>query len=338
MQKLNINSAQLFKLLFIFVFWGMWLAFPFLISVDNEGLRKYMIKMIPINLSLIPLFFINTEILINKVLTKKGIGYYVSALLIMMAIFLIAHVILKPILVEGSNRHSWDWFRTFLSILTVTAVSTGYGLINYFIKQENLKKEEFEERKKSEVSFLRSQISPHFIFNTLNSIVYLIRSKSPNAEDVTIKLSEIMQFMLYNSNENFIPLEKELKYLNNYIELQKIRFGEDIHIDYSQKGEPFGLVIEPMLIIPFVENAFKHGTGALIEPYIGIEIEILNKILKLKVKNKHEVNKETNGDKHGIGLVNVKRRLDLLYPKKHLLKIESNDEFYLVDLEITLTP
>jgi LytS/YehU family sensor histidine kinase len=226
---------------------------------------------------------------------------------------------------------------TFLFVAFVTAVSTGYGLVNYLSQQEEDRKQERQERLQSELAFLRSQISPHFIFNILNSIVYLIRSKSSElAESVTIKLSELMRYMLYESDNTQIPIGREIQYLTNYVELQKIRFEEDVRINLSVSSENESSLIEPMLMIPFVENAFKHGVGMITDPEIDIQLHCSSTTLHFKVKNKTAgvALQEDKDHSSGIGIKNVRRRLELLYPEAHKLTIHETGEWYEVELQL----
>ena len=208
--------------------------------------------------------------------------------------------------------------------------------MNYVVTQEKQQQEKQKERLQSELSFLRSQISPHFIFNILNSIVYLIRTKSDAAEPVTLKLSELMRYMLYESENAQIPLEKEVSYLGNYIELQKVRFEEDVKIELNTEGGATTQNIEPMLLIPFVENAFKHGVGMVIDPTIDIDLKISENALSFSVKNK--IAPETAIEKDsssGIGLKNVQRRLELLYPNAHELIIKKENGWFEVTLNLS---
>ena len=191
---------------------------------------------------------------------------------------------------------------------------------------------------KAELSFLRSQISPHFIFNILNSIVYLIRTKaSEQAEDVTMRLSSLMRYMLSDSDQTMVPLTNELAYLENYIDLQKMRFDGNVDFDFQVKGNADGHMIEPMLLIPFVENAVKHGVGLVDKPFIQVILETTEHGLHFLVKNKKGKEEQVFKDpSSGIGLKNVRRRLELLYPKKHALTIQEDDVNFSVDLQLTL--
>ena len=335
----HITTDKLFRLIFHLVFWTVWIFFPIVNAGDNEGFRRFYWAIFPVTLTNIPLFLLNSEWLIPNVFRRKGLPGYLLALFALIAAFFILHLAMKEWLVPSDlvHRH-WDVFWAMVPVLFLTAISTGYGFIVYLLQQEKARQEEQQERLRSELSFLRSQISPHFIFNILNSIVYLIRSKSAQAEPVTIKLSELMRYMLYESGDAQVPLDKEVEYLKNYVELQKIRFGEDVDIRLQTEGNPGSQVIEPMLMIPFVENAFKHGVGMIPSPVIDISLKINEKGLLFSVKNK--ITPETAAEKDsnsGIGLRNVRRRLELLYPQSHTFEISENDEWFTVNLNLHLS-
>lgn len=335
----NVNLANnvLLRTLFLMVFWGTWFLLPFLNGASDDRFIRFHLSMMPVNLTLIPLFFLNSEVLIPKILIRKNAGLYFLSIIILTAIYLFLHSILKEAFLDPKIYRGFNFSRTFYPILTIIGVSSGYGLIEFLAQQEKKREEEKQERLKSELSFLRSQISPHFIFNVLNSIVYLIRSKSSQAEEMTIKLSEIMQYMLYTSPEDKVPLDKEISYLKNYIHLQEARFGEDVEIDFKIDGDPSMYHIEPMLIIPFVENAFKHGVGRIDQPQIGIYIHLHDNQMDLEVKNKFDANFPYYKSQEGIGLKNVKRRLELLYPSSHTLKIGATDQWFIAELNLSFT-
>jgi two-component system, LytTR family, sensor kinase len=270
-------------------------------------------------------------------LVKKNITIYILSLTAVLIFFILLHNFVF-IRFSPFNEHQHSGLKpskgTFALIL-VAAISTVYGLLNYVVSQEKQQQEKQKERLQSELSFLRSQISPHFIFNILNSIVYLIRTKSVAAEPVTLKLSELMRYMLYESENAQIPLEKEVSYLKNYIELQKVRFEEDVEILLNTEGAATTQQIEPMLLIPFVENAFKHGVGMVLNPIIAIDLKTTENNLLFSVKNK--IAPETALEKDsgsGIGLKNVQRRLELLYPKTHDLSIKNENGWFEVTLNL----
>ena len=210
------------------------------------------------------------------------------------------------------------------------------GIVNR-IRFEKLEKERKAERLASELKFLRSQVSPHFLFNVLTNLVSLARQKSELMEPSLIKLSDLLRYMLYETNEEKFSVTREIHYLENYIELQQLRFGEDVEVELKiQNNEP-RCTIEPMLLIPFVENAFKHGIGMVKNPFIKISIEVKDQQLFFKVSNNYSPENSSKDKSSGIGLANVKNRLNLLYPGKYRLLINDKAEIYTVELNFELT-
>ena len=199
-------------------------------------------------------------------------------------------------------------------------------------------KEKETENLKTELSFLRSQVSPHFMFNVLNNMVALARKKSDELEPSLIKLSSLLRYMLYETDESKVLVEKEVGYLQSYIDLQQQRFGNKVIINTNFGKIENGYTIEPMLLIPFVENAFKHGTGLIPDAQINIDLTVQNHQLNFSVQNRY-VNGETFEVKDktsGIGLNNVKRRLNLLYSNNHTLKIDKTDGWFTILLQLNL--
>ncbi|TRX35398.1 sensor histidine kinase [Flavobacterium restrictum] len=188
-----------------------------------------------------------------------------------------------------------------------------------------------KDKMKSEISFLKAQINPHFLFNTLNSIYALAIKKSDKTADAVVQLSELMRYIITNANDDVIALEKEINYINNFIELQKTRLGNTVTIDYSMQGATFGKAITPLILISFIENAFKHGVNPNENSKIGIRITIVGDYLTLFVSNYKVDNLESDS---GIGLQNTIERLSLLYPKNHVLTIDDNPDNYTINLTL----
>jgi two-component system LytT family sensor kinase len=331
------NNTQIFyKILFQVFVWAIWIGYPIInADYDNPSSILFLQMLLVVRLVEIPLFYLIVHYLIPKVFRKHGITYY----LIILAILCIAYIYLESFIkvwVNPDYKNAYTFF-IFFPVIFVAALGTGYGLVTAFVEEENAHREESQERLRSELSFLRSQISPHFIFNVLNSIVYLIRSKSDQAEDVTIQLSELIRYMLYETDTKQVPVSKEVEYLKNYIELQKVRYGDDVEINVNITGNDSSLTIEPMLLIPFVENAFKHGVGMVRHPKIDINLSYDLSNLTFEVKN--PIGPETIDEKDGssgIGLKNVSRRLELLYKEKHELEIINDGKQFLTKLSLNL--
>ncbi|SJZ50655.1 Histidine kinase [Chitinophaga eiseniae] len=190
------------------------------------------------------------------------------------------------------------------------------------------------EKLNAELKFLKSQINPHFLFNCLNTIYSLAHKQSGQTEHAILKLSTIMRYMIYESNEDKVQLEQELKYLQDYIDIQRLRLPQEIDIHYHVDGRASGFLIEPMLLVPFVENAFKHGISYAEESFINIDITITENMIRLIVRN--SLFKERVSERGGIGLQNVLKRLDMLYHGDHEITITETDNQFIVDLKIVL--
>jgi LytS/YehU family sensor histidine kinase len=219
------------------------------------------------------------------------------------------------------------------------SISTLFRLALDKAKTDRLLKEKENENLKTELSFLRSQVSPHFLFNILNNMVALARLRSEKLEPSLIKLSGLMRYMLYESDEDKVPLSKEIEYVGSFIDLQRLRFGNDLVLNVHMDGKDGFHLIEPMLLIPFVENAFKHGTGMIEKPEIDINLEVNQDLLDFRVRNKYNESSQEIKDKtSGIGLANVIRRLNLLYEKRHILSIQQEQGWFTVSLQLKLQP
>lgn len=190
------------------------------------------------------------------------------------------------------------------------------------------------EKMNAELSYLKAQINPHFLFNTLNSIYSLAIMKSDETATAVVKLSGMMRYVLSEATTDFVSLEKEIVYIKNYIDLQKIRFGESISLEFSINGTTNGKQIAPLILISFIENAFKHGINAEEDSVIKIKIDITVEELFLNVFNKKVAVHISEENKSGLGVENTRNRLELLYPKRHKLSIYDTEEQYLVELSI----
>ncbi len=228
---------------------------------------------------------------------------------------------------------------TFLSTFFIAGSSTVLKILTEWIIFQRDKKKYENEKMKSELKFLRSQINPHFLFNTLNSVYALSLINSEKTPDVILKLSEILRYMLYECNVPKVKLENEIKYIQNYIALERLRQSKSVAIDFDLEGDFHDKTISPLLFTPFLENAFKHGLNqTLKDGFIKISMNIKNNDLWFAVENskpemKSEILKKNQG---GIGLVNVKKRLNILYKDKYNLDIANTLNTYKIKLFIKL--
>jgi len=184
---------------------------------------------------------------------------------------------------------------------------------------------------------LRAQINPHFLFNTLNNIKSLIKSLPSKAVFSIDKLTGIMQYMLYESSFDIVPLANEIDHINNYIDLEKIRYSDPNFIDFKISGDYSKIQIPPLIFMPFIENAFKHGNKLKPAPGIMIRIDVSETNLHFEIKNFIKENYETQTKNSGFGLANIKRRLDLLFDNKYELKIVNEDKTFAVKLILTVS-
>ena len=223
---------------------------------------------------------------------------------------------------------------TFFLVVFVSLLK----FVEDWFELEAKKKEMENEQLSSELRFLKAQINPHFLFNTLNNLYYLAFNNSPNTTEVIAKLSQMMRYMLYESNYPRVPLDKEIEYIQNYISLEKLRFDESVTISFEVKGKTAGVTIVPLVLITFLENAFKHGvSSSASNAWIKATLNVEEGVCYYKVANSkiHESGK-TVKEKSGIGLKNVKRRLDLSYTENYELAVQENENSYSVDLKLNL--
>jgi LytS/YehU family sensor histidine kinase len=279
-------------------------------------------------------FYLNSLFLIPKFLNRKKIGIYI---ILLMALFVVFLNLLNLVPMEGHKREFQQlFFFALFSFLFFWAMSTVYWFVADKIRTEQMIKEKENENLKTELSFLRSQVSPHFLFNVLNNMVAMARLKSDLLEPSLIRLSGLMRYMLYESDDASVTLLRETEYVNSYIELQKIRYAKSLCIKVNMDPGDNQL-IEPMLLIPFIENAFKHGTGNVADPVIDISLKISEGLIDFRVKNKFDPsNGEVKDTVSGIGLPNVIRRLNLLYDQKHILTISKENSWFTVSLQLKL--
>lgn len=191
-----------------------------------------------------------------------------------------------------------------------------------------------KEKLRAELSYLRAQVNPHFLFNTLNSIYSLAINKSDDTATAVVKLSEMMRYVLHDAVHHSVSLQKELNYIRDFIALQELRFGKNVPVSFEVTGDPEGLQIAPLLLITFVENAFKYGVNAEEDMLIKVSVDIREAVLRLNVFNKKV--KVQHRESSGFGIGNAKNRLELLYPKKYNLSIMETSRNFTVSLTMNL--
>ncbi len=361
MQELQINR-EFFRRLFRprwvqhLVFWlgYMTLFSSFHLSrgiSEGEGLRVGMIELVHLS-GLLAIVYFNLRILIPRFLNRQKYIQYVfillaGTLLISISVNLIIdNLVPEMIRYRGGRRHRGPEFLTFVYMMIqffFIALTSflHYLKENFRLSEVDLQVKDLERRQlKAELDSLKAQINPHFLFNTLNNIYSHSLLKSEQAPDMILKLSALMNYIIYECRVDRISLHKEIDFIQNYIALEKVRIDESIRININIDIVENGHEIAPLMFVPFLENAFKHGVNIRQEqPHIDISLTALteNKI-NFTIENLMDSGDEPDMEsKHGgIGLDNICKRLQLIYPDRHRIAIDTSDNKFRVELELDL--
>lgn len=345
------------KITIVFVHLLLWAVFLSLPAIFNPrrygfGIRRFVDDLMePPRLSnallLIGVFYLNYYLVIPRLyFTRKYSLLFLSVVIAFGLFFLLNYSMMPPELKNphGGGMAHWPFhdgppqggginllgnsFNLFMFII-VYATSFAYCLYEQWqiARQEQLN---------AEISFLKGQINPHFLFNTLNSIYSMTLSKSDDAPDAVIKLSGMMRYAVSEAHFDYVPLAKEIAYIENYIELQKLRLTAPVGLNFELSGDAAGLKIAPFLITPFIENAFKYGVNPEENSDIRISIDINDTVVNLQVWNNKVFVKQNSDIKYGLGTRATRQRLQLLYPGRHTLTIDDNVNDFRVLLQIRL--
>jgi two-component system sensor histidine kinase AlgZ len=262
--------------------------------------------------------------------------------LIPFMVIMILRIHLQRYMIDGYTHHERYFYSTVYSVQTIVTslfIVIFVGMLRFakdWFELEARKKELENEKLIAELNFLKEQINPHFLFNTLNNLYYLAFTQSPNTTEVIAKLSQMMRYMIYDSNHPLVPLSKEIEYMQNYISLERLRLNNTIPIQFEVEGNTEGVRIAPLIFITFLENAFKHGVNTnKPDAWVNISIHVDGKKCVYTVENSRIT---TNGtERSGIGLQNVKRRLELSYPALYELQVNVRHDRYSVQLNLMLS-
>jgi len=267
----------------------------------------------------------------------------VQFLLVFAAIISLRIYLEREVLNVSTNREGYLYSMRFIvQVVTSTFFIVIFvGMLRFaedWFELEAKRKELENEKLLAELNFLKAQINPHFLFNTLNNLYYLAYTKSDNTTEVIAKLSQMMRYMIYDSNHGKVPLSKEIEYMQNYISLERLRLNNQIPINFELKGDVGNVSIAPLIFITFLENAFKHGvSNSNPSAWVRISIELKDDECIYEVENSKLGDKAEEHEKSGIGLQNVQRRLELSYPGKYKLSSEDLQDRYIVKLNLSLT-
>ncbi len=240
---------------------------------------------------------------------------------------------------EKLNEDLWFFPKMVLGAVNVHLIA-GVGvmifLLGKWMEQQHVSEKLMKEKLAAQLELLKSQVQPHFIFNTLNNIYMLSLKNSPQTSDMIYRLSSLLSYMLYDAKEKTIPIEKEVDYIKNYINLEKIRYGERLDVQLNVYNNVKGVNVPPLLFLPLVENAFKHGVSqSVTDSWVHIDISLKDNSLIFKLENSLSEEKvDTNGFGNGLGLENLRQRLEILYPESFELKTMQDECSFLAILRL----
>jgi two-component system, LytTR family, sensor kinase len=322
-------------LLLVLMLWFNGIEQNFLFTLSNEIINLLFYAII---------VYFNLLYLIPNYLTQKLFLTY-CGLLILATLMITPLKVLAlywkfsgyPVL-QHALLANMNWY--FLVTFVIAGSSTVFKIIADWVRDLREKQELQTQTMQSELRFLKSQINPHFLFNTLNNLYALTLKKSDQAPEIVLKLSEMMRYMLYECNEKQVLLSKEVNYIYNYLDLERLRQGKNMNIHFEVVGQVNDQKIAPLMFIPFLENSFKHGlNNQIASGFVNIRLEVSELDVDFFIENSKPdtLPRQDNRRSGGIGLVNIHRRLNLLYPGQYEIKIDDTPRVYTVKLKIKLS-
>ncbi|MBO6516865.1 MAG: histidine kinase [Bacteroidia bacterium] len=329
-----------------FAFWLAYFFFwYFFYNQQLEGGSSFVTAFITISIHGLMVYF-NMYFLFSRLFKQRQyISYVVSVVLTVLLASLIWAMALNSLSIITNHaplRDIWSvrfFTACFASITYSLAITMSLKMVKQWYERERVAENLERINMETELKYLKTQINPHFLFNSLNSLYALTLQKSEKAPELVLKLSEILRYVLYDGSERWVSLEKEISYLQSYLDLEKIRNGDRLNLEFNIKGDPKTKQIAPMLFLTFLENSFKHGINQKAEGgFVKIDMDIEDKHLDFSIENSRpkEKEKRLNGKSGGIGLENIKKRLALLYPDLHKLEIDDDGDNYRVKLNLSL--
>jgi sensor histidine kinase YesM len=330
---------KLHHVLFWVLVFGVWYFLRYQdYSTRERAIWITLVKVIDLAL----LIYVANYVLIPRLLYKKRYGWFALAFVLMIVtssiikMQIIGKIMHNPGLFDLSTNLKVRIYDNVIPHFFLVIAGVAVKLMYDYSKMQQRLIEMAREKAEAELSFLKSQINPHFLFNSLNSVYFLISKENTEARQALHKFSDMLRYQLYEMNGQKIPIEKELGYLKDYVDLQKLRKDDNYSVEFNCDPGVKDFAIEPLLLIPFVENAFKHISHKPNEMnFVKLDMNRQNGHFNFTIENSKEAERTT--ELHGgIGLNNVKRRLELLYPEKHELNITDEENNYKVDLRLEI--
>tara|TARA_R110002050_G_scaffold233063_3_gene368788 strand:+ start:11420 stop:12457 length:1038 start_codon:yes stop_codon:yes gene_type:complete len=329
------------------IVWFVLLSMPYILSYEQQEISRVVVHFwIPILFYAI-IFYLNFFVLIDKFLFTKKTAQFIIINIVLIAFFLLLKEQIEGTFFQelikkrpkNSNEGGGPPVKLFiyiqmLSYMAPLLFSIAVKTTKRWVKTEAERKEAANFKLKSELQHLHYQLQPHFFFNSLNNIYALVDISPDQAKTSIHSLSKLMRYMLYETNMELVPLSKEIDFMEKYIDLMKLRVSDKTEVSYRFPSEETGIQIAPLLFISLIENAFKHGVSASKESLITINMTYDNKTVLFVIENDNFPKKTDDKSGSGIGLQNLEKRLQLLYPAKHTFNTLLKDERFSVHLEI----
>ncbi|MGA0555776.1 sensor histidine kinase [Larkinella sp. VNQ87] len=352
----------LYKLLFRYrlvwhgLFWLLLLLYEGLVwgSIDDDYRERFTIALIELPFKMLATYQL-LYVLIDNYFIRKRYGHFLLYLLLSMAVAgllarLIAYYVIYPNYYPDALSMPVIFLPKILiyifGLYSMAAIPAAFHLMkHWYLDQQGtqqlreMTQQLAREKLEAELKLLKSQIHPHFLFNTLNNLYALTLTGSPKSPEIVFKLSELMSYMLYDSNLSLVPLRKEIQYIENYITLEKIRYGDRLDVSLNVYTPLDGMQIAPLIMLPFVENSFKHGVSKQLDcVWVRVDVLVNEEDLIFKIENSKvsQLPKPGAQAHAGIGLQNVRKRLDIIYGDRYSLNLFNEEETYLVVLKIEL--
>lgn len=326
------------------VIWMLVFGLWFFLRFEGYALPATAFKVTLIKVAdLALLVYITNYVLIPKLLYEKEYFWFTLAFISMIVISsvikmnILGRLLGNGTLLDLTGNLKARIYDNIIPHFFLVLAGAAFKLMIDYTKMQQRMVEMAKEKAEAELNFLKSQMNPHFLFNSLNSVYFLIEKNNVDARGALHKFSDMLRYQLYEMNDNRVPVEKEIQYLQDYIDLQKLRKDDNYVIEFNCPPNVKGFSIEPLLLIPFVENAFKHISHHKDQlNVIKIYLAILKGEFNFRIENTKEPAEKITEKHSGIGLANVKRRLDLLYPGKHVLEIKNGANNFSVQLQLKI--
>ncbi len=337
MQNRGLLKYKVHHLLFWMLVFGIW----YFLRYDDYRVpgRAFQVTLIKV-VDLAAMIYITNYVLVPHLFYKKRYGWFVFLFIVMVLtssmtkMYVLGRIMDAPQLYSFTGNLKQRFYDNIIPHFFLVIAGAAVKVMYDYSQLQQRMAETAKEKAEAELNFLKSQINPHFLFNSLNSVYFLIDKTNTAARQSLHKFSDMLRYQLYEVNGARIPVEKEISYLQDYVDLQKLRKDEDyaVTLNYTPRVKDF--MIEPLLLIPFVENAFKHVSAHPgRQNFINVYLDRHNGEFEFTAENSKEGSK-TSDPYSGIGLANVKRRLELLYPGKHELSIVDTSDRYRVNLKL----